>query len=371
MSIGSTIKKLRHEHDMTQEKLAELLNLTAAAISGWECDRNLPDVSQIPLLSHIFGVSADILLGIDLSAQEENIEKIIIEASRRSERERVDIYRIGLAKYPASYRLMSNLADALSYDGEPETYNSRLKERIALYEKVREGTHDAYLKNYAEGRLCRIYLHQGDREAALKIAENVPYLMFSKDDFELMVAQEKDKVYNLHHNIQKGFGDLCDSIYHITTLTVEGKPFFTHKEAITMLEKIPKMYEIFYENQDYLGKAVTLCLAYIRMAKHFAELKDTENTVQCIKSALENAQKADDYYEGLDNGAYGTTDKWDLPQLPKEKRHTSILASPDFDYPTTTVWISKDKESLFEQCKRDVSHAKFDFVRNEVNKLIV
>ena len=80
MSIGSTIKKLRHEHDMTQEKLAELLNLTAAAISGWECDRNLPDVSQIPLLSHIFGVSADILLGIDLSAQEENIEKIIIEA---------------------------------------------------------------------------------------------------------------------------------------------------------------------------------------------------------------------------------------------------------------------------------------------------
>lgn len=34
MSIGSTIKKLRHEHDMTQEQLAELLNMTSAAISA-------------------------------------------------------------------------------------------------------------------------------------------------------------------------------------------------------------------------------------------------------------------------------------------------------------------------------------------------
>lgn len=369
MPIGATIKKLRHEHDMTQEQLAEMLNLTSAAISGWECDRNSPDISQIPLLCRIFGVSADVLLGIDLSVQEERIDNIIVEASKCSKKESVNVYRLGLAEFPFSYRLMSNLADALNYDGEPETFNSRLKERIALYERVREGTKSAYEKNYAEGKLCRIYLYQGDREKALKIAESVPNLMFSKDDFELMMAQGKEKIYNLHYSIQKRFADLCDNIYYITTIAVDEKPFFTHEQAITMLEKIPKMYEIFYENQDYLSKATTVSLAYTHMAKHFAEVKDADNTIRCIKSALENAQKADDSYEGLDNGAYGTTDVWDLPQMPKEKRHTSILANPDFDYPTTTIWIVKDAESQVQHCLKEFSHTRFAFVRDEIEKM--
>ncbi|MBQ7932727.1 MAG: helix-turn-helix transcriptional regulator, partial [Clostridia bacterium] len=80
MSIGTIIKKLCRERDMTQEELAGLLNLTPAAVSGWECDRNAQDISQLPLLAHIFSVSADVLLGIDVTAQEEKIESVIARA---------------------------------------------------------------------------------------------------------------------------------------------------------------------------------------------------------------------------------------------------------------------------------------------------
>ena len=44
MSIGSTIKKLRRERNMTQEQLAECLGITANAVSQWECDRTAPDI---------------------------------------------------------------------------------------------------------------------------------------------------------------------------------------------------------------------------------------------------------------------------------------------------------------------------------------
>ena len=40
MSIGERIKELRRQKDMTQEQLAELLGITSAAVSGWECGRN-------------------------------------------------------------------------------------------------------------------------------------------------------------------------------------------------------------------------------------------------------------------------------------------------------------------------------------------
>ena len=372
MSIGSTIKNLRHKHDMTQEQLAELLNLTPAAISGWECDRNSPDISQIPLLSHIFGVSADVLLGIDLSVQEEKIEKIIVDAAEKdSAKESVEVYRLGLAEFPASYSLMMKLADALGYSGEKETYNTRLKERIALYERVREGTKSAYEKNYAEGKLCRLYLSQGKREEAVKIAENVPNFMFSHNDFELMLAQGKDKIYNLHYSIEGSFASLCDDICFITMIEVDGKPFFTHEQAISILKKIPKLYEIFYENKDYLDDALMLTLAYTRMAEHYAELNDGTNAMNCIVSAFESAKEVDAYYEGLNNGSYGITDTWDYPQIPKEKRHTSILANPDFDYPTTTLWIKKDEESQIQRLKKDISHKRFDFIRDEIERLII
>ncbi len=370
MSIGSTIKKLRHEHDMTQEQLAELLNLTSAAISGWECDRNSPDISQIPLLSHIFGVSADVLLGIDLSVQEEKIEKIIEEAEKLGSKDAVEVYRIGLAEFPASYRLMSFLATALNYSGEPETAASRLKERIALYERICQGAKEPHLKNKAQYCLCRIYLGQGKRDEAMRIAESVPNLMYTYHDFELMLAQGKEKIYNMHHSIEGNFSSLCDDICSITMIEVDGKPFFTHEQAISMLEKIPRLYEVFYENEDYLGDGAMVSLAYTRMAEHYAELKDRANAICCIESALENARKADAYYEGLNNGPYGITDTWDYPQIPKEKRHTSILANPDFDYPTTTIWIDKNGESQIQRCIRDISHARFDFIRSEIEKSI-
>ncbi len=66
MSIGSTIKRLRREKDITQEQLAGYLGITSRAISQWECDRTAPDISQLPALCHIFNVSSDVLLGIDI-----------------------------------------------------------------------------------------------------------------------------------------------------------------------------------------------------------------------------------------------------------------------------------------------------------------
>ena len=370
MSIGSTIKKLRHENDMTQEQLADLLGLTAAAVSGWECDRNAPDISQIPQLSHIFGVSADTLLGIDLTAQEDKIAAIIDQAGRQTAKGAVEVYRLGLAEFPASYKLMLRLADALDYRDEPDTYDVRLKESIALYEKVREGTKDAYLKNYADGRLCSIYIRQGKRDDALKIAESVPKFMYSHDELERMVAQGMERVYNMHHSIHCDFASLCDDIYFFTMQQVEGKAYFSHEQAITMLEKIPKLYEIFYENGDYFDQGWIIAWSYARMAEHYAEMGDADRTLRCVGTAVNFAKKTDEYYVGLENGSYGISDVWDYPQLPKEKRHTSILASPEFDYPTCTFWFSFDGESHIDRLKKDFSHERFDFVREGIIKLI-
>ena len=62
MSFGQIIKKLRREADMTQERLAELLSVSAQAVSRWENDSAMPDVSLLAPLANLFHVTTDYLL---------------------------------------------------------------------------------------------------------------------------------------------------------------------------------------------------------------------------------------------------------------------------------------------------------------------
>ena len=58
----STIKHLREEKGLTQEALAEKINVTAKAVSKWETGRGLPDISLLEPLSCALGVSVIELL---------------------------------------------------------------------------------------------------------------------------------------------------------------------------------------------------------------------------------------------------------------------------------------------------------------------
>ncbi|MBQ7916544.1 MAG: helix-turn-helix transcriptional regulator [Firmicutes bacterium] len=61
-TIGQFIAILRKANGMTQKQLSEQLNVSDKAISRWERDESAPDLSLIPVLAEIFGVTSDELL---------------------------------------------------------------------------------------------------------------------------------------------------------------------------------------------------------------------------------------------------------------------------------------------------------------------
>lgn len=63
-NMGQIIRRLRKERNLTQEELAEQLNITSQAVSKWESGASLPDFSQIVPLANLFGVPTDVLFGI-------------------------------------------------------------------------------------------------------------------------------------------------------------------------------------------------------------------------------------------------------------------------------------------------------------------
>lgn len=64
-SLGKRIASLRKSHGLTQEKLAEQLGVSPQAVSKWETDTSCPDITLLPRLAALFGVSTDALLGVE------------------------------------------------------------------------------------------------------------------------------------------------------------------------------------------------------------------------------------------------------------------------------------------------------------------
>ncbi|HWQ97606.1 MAG TPA: helix-turn-helix domain-containing protein [Clostridia bacterium] len=63
-SMGKRIMQLRKEKGYTQEQLAEMMGVSAQAVSKWENDVSCPDISILPMLAEKLGVTTDELLGV-------------------------------------------------------------------------------------------------------------------------------------------------------------------------------------------------------------------------------------------------------------------------------------------------------------------
>lgn len=70
-TLGRRIARMRLSHGMTQERLANIANVSAQAVSKWENDQSYPDILLLPVLAKTFGVTIDELLGVEEVAPEQ------------------------------------------------------------------------------------------------------------------------------------------------------------------------------------------------------------------------------------------------------------------------------------------------------------
>jgi len=61
-TLGLRIGMLRRQKGLKQDEIAEMLNVTPQAVSKWENDQTCPDISLLPQLANMLGVTVDELL---------------------------------------------------------------------------------------------------------------------------------------------------------------------------------------------------------------------------------------------------------------------------------------------------------------------
>lgn len=88
INIASVIAELRKKNNMTQSALAEKLDVSYQAVSKWERGESLPDISLLPKIADIFGISIDQLirgtLDLEDEKQIETATKLVVEAANET-----------------------------------------------------------------------------------------------------------------------------------------------------------------------------------------------------------------------------------------------------------------------------------------------
>ena len=353
MSIGSTIKKLRRERDMTQEQLAEYLGITANAVSQWECDRTAPDISQLPVLVRIFNVSADELLEIDISKKEDEIMELhnkIYELSQVGlHKEAFEFARNAYKKYPDSYELMYAYASHFCYivydssysDSEKETFRM---ESMKLLENIVEESTEEHLRQHAMSHLCWMYRDQGQLEKAEEIVEKVPILCNSREFL-------RTGLYGGNKGIEVTRTLLFVLTEHLSNRMIRncrtdtGEMFYSQEEMCKLYQKQIKFLHVMFEKEDFGFFYDDIYEAHRNIADYYAERKNPEETLLHLEAAAEAVVRyMNDFYN-------------------KKYTHTSLLFK-GYEDSGDGIWYSSNDNDAAKLLAY-IGEEKFDFIRED------
>lgn len=212
LTFGQRLKLIRKEAQITQAELSEKLMVSVQAISKWECDNTMPDISQIVPLAAILGVTTDCLLGVggDEKADREKLYARISEVwatknvysyENNAYYESYILYKDHIKKYPLDYEVKLRCARSIHgfiysanrycYTASKEEEDSLYKEELNLLISIINSDRDTTRLIEAKEQLIMAYLYKNEFTKAEAVATDLPERGNIKDKMLMEIYHKK------------------------------------------------------------------------------------------------------------------------------------------------------------------------------------
>ena len=304
LKIGDKIKSLRKQQNITQEKLADYLNISYQAVSKWENGLALPDITLLPKLASFFGVTADELLDLNMDESEYELKEYdeqYQELNRTGKvLEMIELSRKVLDKYPRNYQWMLNLAYSLvSYcaTSEQQNYSKEhrfTEEAIKLCERVLEDCTIDSIRHGAIQILCYNYPHIDKKDEAIKLAESMPDMLLCRERLLSRIYSGKECLKQNQSNLIQMI-DCCSSILYEIACRKDLRQDLTVDDRIKHIETAIKLYQIICESDaNSLFYNCRLSLYYLMIGKLYCQKNETDMVIKYLLLSEKCAKNYDD-----------------------------------------------------------------------------
>lgn len=286
LNIGKTIKRLRREHDVTQEKLADYLGITYQAVSKWESGTACPDIALIVPLANFFGVSIDTLFDHQSDESELKISEYMkqIEECWQSGdvNRKYEIAKQAVEEFPKNHKLLRELAYAEQfYFTDDDKLKYQLEEdAIKHCELILEDCNIDYCIESAKQILCILLPTHNRREEAIALA---------KDDDGLLrwCLEGGDELRKLNQRaIERHMENLASAL----AFDAPARP---NQERIIAINMANQIYQMVIGDGNYLFYHCRLFFNYMILARLYCYENDLPEAIHCLQKSLYHAREND------------------------------------------------------------------------------
>lgn len=358
LSLSENISKLRREHGMTQEKLAEALGVTFASVSKWERGLATPELPLIAGMADLFGVSLDMMVGFEVqngsaSALEKRIHDLQLDKKYPdafAEAEKA------LIRYPNDFRLVCRSGELYTVAGIEMDDNTCLRRGIELLERsvllLSQNTDPQISEVSIQNMIAQNYIVLGETKKGIEILKK--YNVSGVHDALIAVAMTGNDIthtttpeYDLDDALPfmvGAFGSVVTSALRTmlayANYFYKKKDYLSGREALLWLISLYESLKIDKDRSCYLDKVIAPCYSecanfslllgetdkvepYMREAYKAAMLFDTSPTsnFENIKFCIGDTQNAT-AYDDLGESAVSSV----VEQITKEGKDRRLLA---------------------------------------------
>ena len=350
LSLATNISKFRKEKKLTQEKLAQLLNVTFAAVSKWERGVATPDLYLIAQMANIFNVSVDKLIGYNVKnngfdAMVKELDKTVKDNNYPKS---IELCEEIVYRYPNNFDAFHYSAQAFFYVGTKTNNKEYIRKSIELLQHAlilvpTESESPEKNEITIQGEIAQSYLFLEENDKAIEIFKKhnvngiydplIAYSTMQKKNFKIdevkpYLSRAYSSSLNTIVDTMHSFSNYYEAIKEydngiqalkwliniLDSLKIDEKKItFFDKVKVASFSKISVLY---YLNKDLKNAKDNLYKAYY-LALKFDETPNYNSTN--IKYVIE---KSDDIYiDGLATTALDAIYK----QIDKHKDLIDIL----------------------------------------------
>lgn len=298
--LGENFKRLRRDYGLTQEQAAEMFDVSAQAVSRWECGASCPDLTLLPIIADYFNVSMEELLGVGETRKNQQIKEILDSFQNAINHGRVydciRIARAGVHDFPNNFALWNKLMYALFISADssaniPEWKENQEKYRdeiIEIGEKILRNCTDDDIRLEAKARLGCHLCEIGELERGREVIETLPSKYFSREEqIRWAIYGEEERKYYGRKN-----GELCcEMLMSLISYVDADDP----EAVISAFDSAEKIFSIIYDADDYGDNWYDLAVwftcmkapAYLRLGRENEMFTALEKALTYAKLYLE------------------------------------------------------------------------------------
>lgn len=242
--LADNIKRLREAKNVSQEKMAQALNVSYQAVSKWETGKSLPDITLLPLISRYFGITIDELLMAEQLDEKLLFEQYETEAERLFLSDKVadtiPLWREALQKMPNNPYVKEMLMAAY-FDTDVVGYS---KEIVELGSEIYRESDDSYCRGSAICIVARTYAATRNIEKAKEWSKKTYSIIHAREFLDVEIGEELDEMQRDFHFATNLF---LDRLFHMVAkigAATDGD------EAKEMYKMVAAMYEAVYSLLD-------------------------------------------------------------------------------------------------------------------------